>query len=87
MKQQYEVGQGNVLVPPLLDRSRVNSYKYPALLLRLLSQPTSQTLKPSKQASSSIKPPRGQVISVSLYHLTNHQHRKRPTDLLHPGLE
>ena len=47
MKQQYEAGEGNVLVPSVLDRSRVDSYKYPALLPRLLSQSTSQ---PSNQA-------------------------------------
>ena len=48
MKQQYEAGEGNILVRHLLDHSRVNSYKYPALLLqlsRLLSQHTFQILK------------------------------------------
>ena len=53
MKQQYEAGEGHEVVRHLLDRSRVDSYKYPARLpqlLRLLSQLTSQT---SNQAHKS----------------------------------
>ena len=82
MKQQFEVDEGNAVVPHLLDRSRINSYKYPAPLpefVRLLSQLTSPP-------SSSIKPPR-ELSYQYLHHLTNHQHRKRPADLLHPGLQ
>ena len=50
MKQQYEADEGSVDVRHLLDHSRVDSYKYLALLphlLRLLSQLIPQNLKPS----------------------------------------
>ena len=91
MKQQYEAGEGNVVVRHLLDRSRVNSYKYPALLpqlLRLLSQLIPQT---SNQAHKPQAPLSYHIRSTPyesyqyLYHFTNHHHHRHSlTDLPDP---
>ena len=92
MKQQYEAGEGNPVVRHLLGHSRVNSYKYPALLpqlLRLLSQLISQTSnqahKPQALLSYHIRSTPYESYQY-LYHLTDHHHHRHSlADLPDPG--